>query len=395
MSQHVQIGLPQQTLAVITTFTVLTIVPLQHGQSQTNVPAWQLSEPRLEIGGSGLELHRVRAGVVLRSGAIALADAGNARIILLGPDGKRIGVLGRSGSGPGDFQTIEHLAAFGDTLLAYDPITQQVSLWQTRPQGTLISAMSLMEADGTRLDFRGALSAGRYLVTSHTTPREDESPGLFHERVRLLLFEPLTRATVVLDTLEWRRLFLHKSALGVTNYATPFIGESGTAVVGGRIVVVPLGRSRIDVYPSDGGTDMSSVPLPVPVRLVDRAMVDAYRDSLVQRARRQAGMFPNAVAGIEGAFGPAFPVPQTGAVVNAIRVVGDRIWVQVFPSAADARATWYIVDPVRAGLIGRVTLPRSWDVLGGAADTVLILLRDGLGVESVRIHAIVRSGADE
>ena len=64
-----------------------------------------------------------------RAGIFAFADASDNDIKLYGRDGKRVGTLGRSGQGPGEFLALTSAPFLRDSLFAFDFLTQRISVF--------------------------------------------------------------------------------------------------------------------------------------------------------------------------------------------------------------------------------------------------------------------------
>lgn len=94
--------------------------------------ALQLSpEPRLRIGAvegpEAEQLFRVRGGVILPDGRVAVLNAGTRQVRVYGPDGAHLTSFGGAGEGPGEFGFPGQLAFLEpDTLMVWDSQT-----WRT------------------------------------------------------------------------------------------------------------------------------------------------------------------------------------------------------------------------------------------------------------------------
>ena len=87
----------------------------------------------LVIGGesddpNGL-FYRPSSVVAADSGTIYVADNGNKRIQVFGPDGAYIRALGREGQGPGEFASLWRMTIAGDSLVVYDNMMRRISVW--------------------------------------------------------------------------------------------------------------------------------------------------------------------------------------------------------------------------------------------------------------------------
>jgi len=74
-------------------------------------------------------LARPMSAAESRVGTFAFADASDNDIKLYGPDGRRVGTLGRSGEGPGEFRSLTSAVFHRDSLLAFDFLTQRMAVF--------------------------------------------------------------------------------------------------------------------------------------------------------------------------------------------------------------------------------------------------------------------------
>ncbi|MEP6834633.1 MAG: hypothetical protein ABJB74_14655, partial [Gemmatimonas sp.] len=81
------------------------------------------------IDGERLELRRLFGGRVGPTGSIYVVGNRERELLVFNGDGQKRGVLGRDGSGPGDFRSMRQLGFVGDTLWIGDPILQRVTLY--------------------------------------------------------------------------------------------------------------------------------------------------------------------------------------------------------------------------------------------------------------------------
>ncbi|CAG0926709.1 hypothetical protein PLCT1_00132 [Planctomycetaceae bacterium] len=358
----------------------------QVGSAQTPIPEWRLSAQQLVIDGTISSLHRVRGAAILSDGKIVLADAGNNRLLLYSVDGAQIRVLGREGTGPGDVQLIWDLAVLSDTILTYDTGLSRVSLWT--PTDGFVRSTSLASMPGQMLELRAFVTPSEFVVTRRTA-RAQSSKGLFTDTVSVLRFHASPQAISEIERRAWDQRYFYPQGNGATTYVTPFLGSAHVAVAGRHILTVPLAGAEVVIRAFDDG-DTAVIQLPVSRRPFDRTLVNAYRDSLLRLRRQSTVPMPGAEQRIHDVFGPAFPLPRLRPVIENAKTVGADVWLRTFEGTGSA-VDWYVINPSAKRLVARLSLPASWRLLGGTGGKVLILKRDADGVESVSVHAILRT----
>ena len=371
--------------------TILAAVALlfatdQSVSAQQGIAQWRLGgRPEVAIGDRRIELYRVRAAVTLSGGRIAIADAGNSRILIFSPNGAVITEIGKEGAGPGEFELISMLAAAHDSLVVYDAALSRVSVWSAR--GTLVRTMNLPRVGDHRINVVAMLSPSEFLATTHVHTTQEGS-GSYRERVALLRVIGTTGRTQHVREFDLRRQVLHVQPRGATTtYSPPFLGSALVSASRGKGVMVPLDSTVLEVLgPASDRT--RSVPIPVARRRFDRKLVDAYRDSILATANFER--FPNAPAQLRKVYGSDFPAPRFTPPLQRIQSIGSHVWLQAFVLPGDTSAVWYVVDPERARVVARVDLPRDWQLLGGDDHLVLVLRRDEMDVEHVLAHRIER-----
>lgn len=84
-----------------------------------------------EVGGAGdpspYEFSRVNSVALDREGNILVADSRGLEVRVFGPDGTFLRSLGRSGTGPGEFLSLNAITLVGDTLLTLDPYSARIA----------------------------------------------------------------------------------------------------------------------------------------------------------------------------------------------------------------------------------------------------------------------------
>lgn len=261
-----------------------------------------------------------------------------------------------------------------------------------RPRTIARTSAPVAPADvgGRVVVLRAFQSPSRYIVSTQARYDGSKATGLYADTTEVGIYDAVRRSMQPVTRVEWRRVFHHRTDRGTTTYLAPFVGESALAATADAVVVIPLGTRRAEVYSASGVRTGANDALPTTTRSIDRPTVDAFRDSLLKSMQQSSARFPGAMERVQESFGAAFPVPQSGATVNAARAVGDLVWIEEFPASAGAASRWHLFDPRRRSVVGMITLPRVQRVLGGDDRSVLLLVPDGDGVQSVVRHTLQR-----
>lgn len=102
---------------------------IRHAQAGGEVEANPSVAVVLGTGTETLDrLFRVRGGVLLDDGRIAVANSGSAELIYFEPDGRPHAEVGRRGEGPGEFANLFQLQGMpGSEVVAFDPQNTRIS----------------------------------------------------------------------------------------------------------------------------------------------------------------------------------------------------------------------------------------------------------------------------
>jgi hypothetical protein len=363
---------------------VLINLLIYHSASaQSAVPFLKLTGPRVRVG-TEVELHKVRGAGLLSDGRIAVANGGNESVIVFTPRGRVAKQFGRLGSGPGDFQMLYYLTTIGDTLVAWDTGLRRMSLWMS--DGTLLRTVSLPTITDHIVDIRAVRTSTEYIATLRTGVTRPAS-GLYVDTVAVISVDAVKEKPTDLGTRAWSYSYFHDEGGATTTYPVPFLGSTLLVSSIDKLVMLPLGDTRVQITRADGSRAATIVlPLSGPTT---QGRAKAYGDSLIASVREKD---PRWVKRIETVFGSDFPPAKHQAVAQRAVAVGGTVWFQSFPDQRDSTVSWWVVDARRERLVGRVALPRTAQVLGGTDRQVLVLLRDDDGVETVALFDVAAVG---
>ncbi len=156
-----------------------------------------------------------------------------------------------------------------------------------------------------------------------------------------------------------------------------------TAVSGDRFYFGAGDRWQLEVYNRAGGLERI-VRLDREPRAVRAADLERFREWQLDRAGREG-----ARARMERMLA-AMPEPETMPAYRALRVdaVGN-LWVEGYRPRWEEGSRWTVFGP-DGTLRGTVALPARFEVHGIGPDFVLGRWEDELGVEHIRVYALVK-----
>jgi len=115
---------------VCATATVLAAGLAGNAGAQPRAPVQWALQPLFTIGeSSGVELQRVVSVLWLPNGRLLVADAGATRLLVFDSTGRALGAMGRDGSGPAEYRTLQSLALLGDTIAVQDQGNARIGLF--------------------------------------------------------------------------------------------------------------------------------------------------------------------------------------------------------------------------------------------------------------------------
>ena len=362
--------------------SVLTVACATGSGDSGVLESWSVGDPSFASDGESVPFHRVTGAALRTNGFVVVADAGNARIAVFAPTGELVHSLGGEGDGPGEFRSPSHLFVFGDTIAVYDQLALRYTIWdspETEPR-----SWGQLAYGSAAPNVEAAFSSSVFLLTSiETTPAD--ARGLFVDHANLLRYVLPEGQGTVLKRVPQRYLYFFGESTGSTTYRTPFFGRTSYAAVSGAIATVPLHASEMDFLDPATGEVVKSIRLPLEERPFDRREIERYRDGLLERAGGGG-----AANRIRSAFDEIVP-PESAPVVGRLVVVGDRLWTERFPRYGETSIRWLIVEPSKPEVVATIELPASSTPLGGNGDSVVLLERDDLGVETVVVRPLVFS----
>jgi hypothetical protein len=233
----------------------------------------------------------------------------------------------------------------------------------------------------------GGISAQRSILRTLEPPTARRE-SLFIDSTKVVVWTTAEARVEPLATEADRYLYFFIQGQGTTSYRTPFFSEAKRVVRGTSVLSLPLDGTHV-VFRDLDRAELDSVALPVTTRPFDRAVIDHFRDSLIELVG--PGANADRIREAYDAIEPPGPAP----LVRRMVLVSDRLWVERYPALGERTTTWWLVSIPSRAVEGVVEVPPHWTPLGGRGDQVLMLERDDLGVEVVVVVDLFRAGGTE
>ena len=323
------------------------------------------STPTLDISANGdtgqVQMERITGATRLSGGRLAVADRGASNISFFDSLGHRLRVVGRRGSGPGEFRDLVSISQCApDTLFAWDR----------------------MHARMTVLD-----SAGNYLkdmrVPGDPVQISCDRSGILailSMAANSSMADPVVRGAIILSTPEGDSL---RSLLPITLATNRPLGPKTSIAMAHDVLYVGTAESSfVATYGSDGRR-LGSVPLELTRLRATQATYDAAIDELVS-ALREAASRAHSKKLLEST-----PMPEyLPAYRRILAGPGGSLWVVVSPLGEDK-------TDIKAWSAGghpltTIHLPHDVDVFEVGADYILGAYSDSASVPHLAMYKLTR-----
>lgn len=349
---------------------------------------WRIDpSPLVEIQGPGESgsdpLFEVAGALRLADGRIVVANGGANALYFFGPDGAFLSSVGAEGAGPGESRRMDALLPYrGDSLAVFDAAMQRLSVFSDEGQ---LGRTVRVDVPGPRPHMIGALADGPLVVGN--SPFQ---PGTGVWRDSAVYVQVAANGERI-DTLgRWpteEMYSIQYDGRPVWGYR-PF-GRRTWAVAAGDALHVGTGDAyEIETYTSNGR-------LARLIRAAQRgAALGKEHIARYERERLEGSRGSRAYPVVEGVLASGkVPYPNRLPPHGSILAADDGgLWVQHVPLPGDQTIRWSVFNP-EGRLLGTIAAPPDLQLLQVGPDFVLGLYRDDVGIESVRLHRLERTGA--
>ena len=362
----------------------------------TNTGTWDLGdgpisvadEPTVSIGtvsGDSLyQFSRIRGGVRLSDGRLAIMDGGSHQLRIYSADGVFEQAWGREGAGPGEFRSPTLAGRAGDTLIVLDSNNRRLARYLA-DEG-LVDEVPIDDQAGGALQSRGVFSNGTLASGGgfyfSSASGESLSSGLRRPPTAFGLIGRNGQPVADVGEFPGLEMYFEVSGNSMSARLIPF-GRGSVATVSDERLYIGTGDTpELQAFGPSGG-HVGTLRWEQPPQPVSGADLDAYQGDALQNAddADERRRIRKLVSDHPAEFHPAL-----------VGLVGDRLgnlWVEESTSPAEERLRYRVFDS-EGRLFGRVALPAHVRVLEIGEDYVLARHFDEFEVEYVQLYDLVR-----
>ena len=343
----------------------------------------ELSAPELEANlvfstrELGIELFWVGDAVLLGNDGLALANTGSSEVFLFAGDGSITARVGGQGEGPGEFSDITTLLAAEEGFLAYD--ARLTRLTEFSASGEFLTS-SLLSAQSAIVDLRPlARDASGNLVAILGEQRFFLPEGMKRDTTPLLSFTDFETEPDTLGMLPAKEWVYGGFPGGGMTRTEPAVGRD--IVAGGfrdRALIGDNDVLSLSVYAADGRLTRL-IRGSGGGRPVTTEEIEAWR---AERLARRGPDAPDWYV----EFAANAPYRETHpAFHSAVLGPDEMVWIGLATRSGEDTRRWLVIGPDGQPR-GRLDLPAEASVLAIDADRFVVLQRDALDVEEVRLY---------
>lgn len=355
--------------------------------SLDTVPTLVVKEVQ-EIGGSDPArpmLSRIGDLHETDGGLLVVSDQLSRRIYVFGQDGRVVHVIGRPGSGPGEFRSLTHMGVVGDHIWVSDPLNGRLTVFTL--QGSIIS----------EVPFRG----GEFVSIGRERIRIIPGPPLGQGRYASIVDAP-TEGVATADSMRFPALIFDSEGKVADTAGTHFVPPRRGSVLLGRFAVLVPGISQTWPLRFAAGADSLQVARPAPLSSSratftvkrwtangDTALLRFHYEpsrvegaDIISATTALNGELPLVRGELEEAIGEALGAPVFHPPVSDHRAGSDgSVWLRREPLAG-TNDRWLLLSS--GGLPrGHLILPSQWQILSVSQDHAWVVDTDNAGVPAL------------
>jgi len=336
----------------------------------------------------------VRGALAVGDNHIVIVNSAPPMLRWFDRQGKYVQGTGRTGGGPGEFQSLEGGA--GQIYAVWPVGPDSIATWEHSERrmqvfdahARYIRAVTLeLPAQGQALTYPGLVSgmSNEGFMAFHAPHCESvAASGTWRDTTTYTWWSKegkYTGNSVRLPSFEvFNTEFRGRRMAGRPPFARPPAAWNDS----NRLYYGSADRFEIAIYELPGALKLL-IRRDAPRRAVTDAIIASYIAERMQEAPQDPAMRREWENSLRQS-----PYPDSLPAYRRIRV--DRagaLWVQDYDVPAEQDVAWHVFD--RAGrMLSSVTLPRAWQIQDIGRDYVLVLARNELDVQVVRMYGLRR-----
>lgn len=365
---------------------------------------WTLSaEPLFTIGADatdpGAQLHNVTSATRRSNGEIVVANSGTSEILIFDSAGRRVGVRGRKGEGPGEFSGLGFLSlvsAEGDSIITeYNSFRSKLVRFDSAGRATEV-ASTIETRGGTHDRSTSSDGVGFYLNHPASGPDVEGAEGdVVWIPGMLVRFSYDGEGPDTVARYRGVQLFFAdigpRMAFGggsVTgpSVLSPLVRPEPRSAGGGdpwRVIAGDQGRGEFDVFSEEGALLMR-------VRWDARGREFAREDAEQIRADFLADHFGRREPQAARRALDVMPPLERSPVYEDLHV--DRLgayWAKRYPLPGDSEQRWWVFNP-DGRLDASVAVPLDLRIMEVGEDYLLGVAQDELDVQRLELWGLRR-----
>lgn len=342
---------------------------------------WKIGDlPLLTIGSSvnqAKPLYRVAGGGVLSDGSIVVANAGTFSVDIYSRTGQWVAEFGREGSGPGEFRGMNFLEiGQNDSIFIFDHLLQRLTVFQ--PEGGLARTTSVGAYGPVGL-IRSVTGTHLFAKSPNRLSPRAQPGALLRDTVQYFSLDKELRMMDVVAIMPGILTAAARAPNGDLGHREAPLSPRPTHARWGNCLVTSSGDSwNLRLYSSDGRM-VGEVINDWPRSRISASDREVWYESILSDAPpEQHPLLRNLLE--------QFMSPEELPSIKALIVdPAGYLWVQHFRPETE----WSIIAP-SGEILGRVSMPRSLEVLEIGMDHILGLEQDEFAVEVVQLLALDR-----
>ena len=358
-------------------------------QSNLDAPIWVVDSLSTTIvgnreGEAGHDLSRLSGAIRLDDGGLVIADGGSSEIRYFNAKGDFVRAVGGNGSAPGEFRGLNWIRRRADTIVAYDSRHQRLSFFDL--DGALLRTTPIRESKELRYPRIVALLDDEIaLVQVGINPEAMSGVQAFDFMLYRYFFDGDSASAV--GRFRGDETYFHIGEGMVETFPVPFGGAGSVSVSGNHFVVAHNDHFQFDVFTINGALTgsirRSSEPSQVSSEDVARLRSD-MGEAMGRRLEEVWREIP--INETMPAFGHA---PHLRDLPHFTTDDDGNLWVLEYTWKTGQPTEWtaYTSD---GKVIGTLSLPPRHAPLHIGSDFIVLLARDALDVEIVKVQRLER-----